>query len=88
MESRHYWDQIATGKVVSTIENFSAGKYQNLSCPVPSTEMQREIADYLDNETNRIDALIAKVDTQVELLKEHRHALITRAVTGELEVSG
>ena len=45
------------GKVVSTIDNFSAGKYQNLQCPAPDLTTQRQIADYLDNETARIEAL-------------------------------
>ncbi len=30
METPEYWNQIEHGKVVSTIENFSAGKYRNL----------------------------------------------------------
>jgi type I restriction enzyme S subunit len=74
MESSHYWDQIATGKVVSTIENFSAGKYQNISCPTPPTSVQRAIADYLDAETARIDALIAKKQRMIELLDERFRA--------------
>lgn len=76
MESRHYWDQIASGKVVSTIENFSAGKYQNLSCPAPSTVLQRAIADYLDAETARIDALIAKKQLMIELLRQREIAML------------
>jgi predicted transcriptional regulator len=88
MESMHYWDQIATGKVVSTIENFSAGKYQNLSCPNPPLAVQRAIADFLDRETARIDTITVTLERQIVLLRERRQALITAAVTGELEVSG
>jgi len=88
MESRPYWDQIETGKVVSTIENFSASKYQNLCLSIPDPITQRAIADYLDRETARIDALIERIDRQVALLQERRRALITAAVTGELEIPG
>jgi len=88
MESQPYWDQIETGKVVSTIENFSASKYQNLRLSVPDPITQRSIADYLDQETARIDALVERIDRQVVLLQEHRQALITAAVTGELEIPG
>jgi type I restriction enzyme S subunit len=57
-----------------------------IPCPPPST--QRAIADYLDLETARIDALVEKVNTQIDLLREHRQALITGAVTGEIEIPG
>jgi type I restriction enzyme S subunit len=83
MESSHYWDQIAIGKVVSTIENFSAGKYQNLSCPNPSLAEQCSIADYLDRETARIDALITKKQRMIELLEEK-----SRRAIGEMTRQG
>lgn len=57
-ESKAYWDQVASGKVVSTIDNFSAGKYQNLWIDIPRLQAQHLIADYLDAEMARIDALI------------------------------
>jgi type I restriction enzyme S subunit len=49
--------------------------------PVPSESEQRAIAAFLDRETERIDALVAKKERLVELLQEKRTALITRAVT-------
>jgi len=42
---------------------------------------QRRIADYLDRETARIDALIAEKEKMLALLEEKRTALISRAVT-------
>ena len=59
-ETPLFLDQIETGKVTSTIDNFSASKYQNLSMSIPDRATQRAIADYLDTETARIDALIDK----------------------------
>ena len=47
----------------------------------PNLNEQKAIANYLDRETTRIDALIAKKTRFVELLKEKRSALITHAVT-------
>jgi hypothetical protein len=49
-------------------------------CACPETE-QRAIAAFLDRETARIDALVAKKEKLIELLQEQRTALITRAVT-------
>jgi type I restriction enzyme S subunit len=56
--------------------------------PLPPIATQRAIADYLDRETARIDALVERIDRQVALLQERRQALITAAVTGELEIPG
>ncbi len=52
---------------------------------VPSEPEQRAIAAFLDRETARIDALVAKKERLIELLQEKRTALITRAVTKGLD---
>lgn len=54
--------------------------------PLPPLEQQREIADYLDRETAKIDALIVKAERFIELAWERRAALITAAVTGQIEI--
>lgn len=69
-------DQVAVGAVRSTIDNFSAGKYQNLWIDMPDLEEQRAIADYLDAETARIDALLEAKRRQAKLLVDHRRAVI------------
>ena len=46
--------------------------------PLPE---QRAIANFLDRETARIDALVAKKERLIELLQEKRTALISHAVT-------
>ena len=48
---------------------------------------QRAIADYLDRETARLDALVAEKERLLKLLAEKRQALITRAVTRGLDPS-
>jgi type I restriction enzyme S subunit len=53
----------------------------NLLVPVPPIPQQRAIADYLDRETARIDALIAAKERLLELLAEKRRTVITHAVT-------
>ncbi len=49
---------------------------------------QRAIAAFLDRETARIDALVAKVRDAIDRLKELRTALISAAVTGKIDVRG
>ena len=49
--------------------------------PIPPLDEQRAIAAFLDRETERIDALVAKKRQLIERLQEYRTALITRTVT-------
>ena len=53
----------------------------SLSLPLPPLDEQRAIAAFLDRETERIDALVAKKRQLIERLGEYRTALITRTVT-------
>ena len=51
----------------------------------PLTE-QHVIADFLDRETAKIDALSGKVKEAIKKLREYRSALISAAVTGKIDV--
>jgi len=53
--------------------------------PLPSQDVQRLIARYLDRETARIDRLIAAKERMLALLDEKRGALISRVVTRGLD---
>jgi type I restriction enzyme S subunit len=49
--------------------------------PIPPIQDQRAIADFLDQKTAAIDALIKKKERLIELAEEKRQATITRIVT-------
>ena len=57
----------------------------NKRVPVPESNVQKNIADYLDRKTAQIDDLIAKKERMIELLKEERTAMINQAVTRGLD---
>ena len=65
----------------ATIAHFTSEKFGDLPIPFPPVPEQRAIADFLDRETARIDALVAKKERLIELLREKRAALISHAVT-------
>jgi len=58
-------------------------EFRNITVNLPPAATQRCIADYLDRETVRIDALIAAKQRMVELLEERRRALRDNAFGSE-----
>jgi type I restriction enzyme S subunit len=53
----------------------------NMPVPIPERSQQQGIADYLDQETVRLDALSSAKERLLNLLAEKRRAIIARAVT-------
>lgn len=53
----------------------------NIHVPVPEWEIQQTISDYLDRETERLDALVAMKERLLRLLAKKRYAFITQVVT-------
>lgn len=60
----------------------------NLIVTSPPLEEQSAIVAYLDAQTAKFDTLTAEAQRSIELLKEHRSALISAAVTGKIDVRG
>ena len=52
---------------------------------MPPKHEQHVIAEFLERETGKIDALVTKKERLIELLQEKRTALITHAVTQVLD---
>ncbi len=53
---------------------------------LPPLSEQTSIADFIEREIARIDALAAKVRDAIDRLKEFRTALVSAAVTGKIDV--
>ena len=70
----------------TTRDKLTQGDMNSISIQFPPTPEQRAIAAFLDRETARIEALVAKVREAIERLKELRTALISAAVTGKIDV--
>jgi type I restriction enzyme S subunit len=66
----------------------NASEIGEIPIPLPPPAEQQAIAAYLDRETAKLDALVAKVEAAIERLQEYRTALITAAVTGKIDVRG
>ncbi|GMV83093.1 MAG: hypothetical protein AMXMBFR7_42770 [Planctomycetota bacterium] len=58
----------------------------NLRIPAPPLPEQQAIVALLDAETAKLDALTAEAQRAIDLLQERRTALISAAVTGQIDV--
>jgi type I restriction enzyme S subunit len=74
-------------KQATGIQNIDAEDYFNERIAVPTKNEQIAIAEHLDSECVRIDALTRKKEHFIELLVEKRQAMITKAVTKGLDSS-
>jgi type I restriction enzyme S subunit len=63
------------------------GELGGIKAPVPSVSEQQSIANFLDRETAKLDALIEEQKRLIELLKEKRQSVISHAVTKGLDPS-
>ena len=74
------------GSNPNTINHLTAVQLSHYRFPFPPSDEQSAIAAFLDRETAKIDALVAKIHKAVDRLKELRTALISAAVTGKIDV--
>ena len=77
--ARYHYNVYATS--TSGLGNLNGGIIGDLPFPVPDLSTQREIADFLDRETARIDLLIEKKQKLVALLGEKAKSVINQATT-------
>ena len=94
LEPKYLWRLVQSSRFVDAVVAHSVGvgypaiaptRLADLSVWVPPLEEQRAIATFLDCETAKIDALVAKQERLIALLQEKRAALISHAVTKGLD---
>jgi type I restriction enzyme S subunit len=71
----------------TALPSMTQGDLNAVRLPTPDAETQRLIAEFLDRETAKIDALIDKQEQLIATLREDRAATITHAVTKGLDPS-
>ena len=66
--------------------NIGQSTIMELTIAVPPYTEQHDIISYIDRETSRLDTLTIEAQRAVDLLLERRTALISAAVTGQIDV--
>lgn len=70
----------------ATKGGLTVGDLRALPVIMPRREVQTKAVEEIDSAVSRIDVLIAKAEEHIALAKERRSALITAAVTGQVDV--
>jgi type I restriction enzyme S subunit len=80
-DSQAFRNQIQQRVKGIKVFSITQGLLKGICCWQPPIAEQTAIADFLDQETVKIDELIAEQERLIELLKEKRQAVISHAVT-------
>jgi len=82
---RGEFDRLMMG---STHQTIYMPDIQKLSMPLPSLGEQKQIVVHIRHEARTLDGLIDRTRQSIELLKAYRTALISAAVTGQIDIPG
>lgn len=68
--------------------HLNCGDVKDISIPLPPIAEQRNIIAYIVEQVRAFDTLTAEAQRAIDLLQERRNALISAAVTGQIDVRG
>lgn len=68
-------------------KNIAFSDFGDTYIPFPEKSIQRKIADYLDNQCAKIDAISEDIQKQIRVLEDYRKSIISEAVTKGLDKS-
>ncbi len=87
LRSRTTQEDVHSRMTGATIRGINIWDLGRVAIPVPGIDVQVRLADHLDVLTSMCQRTTSMLGRQIDLLVERRQALITAAVTGELDVS-
>ncbi|GAB3469340.1 restriction endonuclease subunit S [Polaromonas eurypsychrophila] len=78
--------QLANMMIGSTFKRINVEEIRSFVTPCPPPSEQVEIATFLEGEVGKFDTLTTEAQHAINLLQERRTALISAAVTGQIDV--
>lgn len=75
-----------TANFIRDGQDLRFSNFVQVPLPLIPMDEQKEIADYLNKKTARIDSIIADVTEQIKKQKEYRQSIISAVVTGKVAV--
>ena len=79
-------DQLEAQKIGTTFSRVNMSQIENIDIPVPDLTDQRKLSCRFDKMFSQVSRARDAFQQQIDLLQERRQALITAAVTGQLDI--
>lgn len=79
------YKKVVTGVMEGFIRLYTDDLF-DIKVSFPSKKEQKQIVDYIESESNKINSTIATIEKEITTLKEYRQTLISNAVTGKIKV--
>ena len=87
LKSKRYIKALqGTSEFIRDGQDLRYSNFVKVDLPLIPASEQEEIADYIEQETAKIDRAIPVLEKEIELLKEYRTRLISDVVTGQMDV--
>jgi type I restriction enzyme S subunit len=88
LQSAYGQEKLASIRTGAMHPHLNCGEVKYVEIPLPPLIEQAEIVAHIRDTAGRFDALIAEAGIAIALLQERRSALISAAVTGQIDVRG
>ena len=88
IQAQFYLEHISITASGGAQPNISDTELVCCSIPIPPKNEQKSIADYLDKNLYLLNGLHIQAEQAIAILQERRTALISAAVTGQIDVRG
>lgn len=79
-------DDLACGSLGAAVRGINIFDLKRASIPTPPLREQEAIASHIDRQTEKLDALATEAQRAIDLFEERRSALVSAAVTGQIDV--
>jgi type I restriction enzyme S subunit len=88
LSSEMFVAHFSPGTTGVSVPHISPEQIGDFVIPIPPVDEQGAIAEFIAAQTTKLNALIAESECAIALLQERRIALISAAVTGQVDVRG
>ncbi|MFN5951724.1 MAG: hypothetical protein ACK43N_24755, partial [Pirellulaceae bacterium] len=85
-EAQYVAEQIALSKRGAILPGLNSETIANIAIILPPKGQQLELMMFLAEQTAKLDALTVEAQRGIDILQERRSALISAAVTGQIDV--
>ena len=78
--------EVKKQSALTTVDSLRLPMLSNLQITLPPINEQKIIIEYIESELNDYEELISKYQKQIDLMQEYKTSLISKAVTGKIDV--